>query len=99
MQIENKVVLVTGGASGLGEACVRLLSRAGAKPVIADLNKEAGDALADELRKSARFVNTNAVEQAPVQAAVQAAADTLGGRHVLINYAGIGVGAWPRGSK
>src|SRR5437588_10787893 len=91
MQIENKVVLVTGGASGLGEACVRLLSRAGAKAVIADLNKEAGDALAQELGKSAVFVNTNVVEEEAVQAAVQAAVETFGGLHVLINCAGIGV--------
>ena len=91
MQIENKVVLVTGGASGLGEACVRLLSQAGAKAVIADLNKEAGDALAQELGKSAVFVNTNVVEEEAVQAAVQAAVETFGGLHVLINCAGIGV--------
>jgi len=91
MQIENKVVLVTGGASGLGEACVRLLSQAGAKAVIADLNKEAGDALAQELGTSAVFVTTNVVEEASVQAAVQAALETFGSLHLAINCAGIGV--------
>src|SRR2546422_7405996 len=91
MQIENKVVLVTGGASGLGEACVRLLSQAGAKAVIADLNKEAGDALAHELGTSAVFVTTNVVEEASVQAAVQAALETFGSLHLAINCAGIGV--------
>ena len=91
MQIENKVVLVTGGASGLGEACVRLLSQAGAKAVIADLNKEAGDALAHELGTSTVFVTTNVVEEASVQAAVQAALETFGSLHLAINCAGIGV--------
>ena len=91
MQIENKVVLVTGGASGLGEACVRLLSQAGAKAVIADLNKEAGTALAHELGTSAVFVTTNVVDEASVQAAIQAALETFGGLHLAINCAGIGV--------
>jgi NAD(P)-dependent dehydrogenase (short-subunit alcohol dehydrogenase family) len=63
------------------------LSQAGAKAVIADLNKEAGDALAHELGKSALFVKTNVVEEEAVQAAVE----TFGGLHVLINCAGIGV--------
>ena len=82
MQIENKVVLVTGGASGLGEACVRLLSQAGAKAVIADLNKEARTALAHELGTSAVFVTTNVVDEASVQAAIQAALETFGGLHL-----------------
>jgi NAD(P)-dependent dehydrogenase (short-subunit alcohol dehydrogenase family) len=91
MQIENKVILVTGGASGLGAACVRLLCQAGAKAVIADLNEEAGTALAQELGPSAVFVPTNVVEEEPVQTAVQTAVERFGGLHVLINCAGIGV--------
>jgi NAD(P)-dependent dehydrogenase (short-subunit alcohol dehydrogenase family) len=91
MQIEKKVVFVTGGASGLGEACVRLLSQAGAKVVIADLNQEAGTALAQELGTSALFVKTNVVEEEGVQAAVRTAVETFGGLHILINCAGIGV--------
>lgn len=91
MELENKGVLVTGGASGLGGACVRLLSQAGAKVVIADLNSETGMALATELGDSTRFVNTNVVDEASVQSAVQAAVETFGGLHILINCAGIGV--------
>lgn len=91
MELENKGVLVTGGASGLGAACVRLLSQAGAKVVIADLVGEAGTALAKELGNSTLFVLTNVVEEESVQAAVQAAVDTFGGLHVAINCAGIGV--------
>jgi NAD(P)-dependent dehydrogenase (short-subunit alcohol dehydrogenase family) len=91
MELENKGVLVTGGASGLGAACVRLLSQAGAKVVIADLVSEAGTALAKELGNSTLFVLTNVVEEEAVQAAIQAAVDTFGGLHVAINCAGIAV--------
>ena len=91
MQLQNKGVLVTGGASGLGEACVRLLSQAGARVIIADLNEEGGTALARELGNSALFVKTNVVEEESTQAAVKAAVDTFGGLHVEINCAGIGI--------
>src|SRR5947207_7505935 len=91
MELENKGVLVTGGASGLGAACVRLLSQAGAKVVIADLNSETGTALATELGESTLFVKTNVVDETSVRSAVQAAVDTFGGLHILVNCAGIGV--------
>src|SRR5947209_18412957 len=90
MEIANKGVLVSGGASGLGAACARLLSQSGAKVVIADLNSETGNILAKELGDSALFVRTNITEEDSVQAAVQAAVERFGGLHVLINCAGIG---------
>jgi NAD(P)-dependent dehydrogenase (short-subunit alcohol dehydrogenase family) len=91
MQLGNKGVLVTGGASGLGAACVRLFSQAGARVVIADLNDEGGTALAKELGNSALYVKTNVVEEDSTQAAVRAAVETFGGLHVTINCAGIGI--------
>jgi NAD(P)-dependent dehydrogenase (short-subunit alcohol dehydrogenase family) len=94
MELKNKGVLVTGGASGLGAACVRLLAEQGAKAVIADLNSEGGESLATELRAkgaSVSFVQTNVTDEASVQAAVQAAVQQFGGLHILINCAGIGV--------
>ena len=90
MELANKGVLVSGGASGLGAACVRLLSQSGAKVVIADMNSETGNALAKELGDSALFVQTNVVEEGSVQAAVQAAVNSFGGLYVVINCAGIG---------
>ena len=90
MDIANKGVLVTGGASGLGAACVRMLTQAGAKAVIADLNNETGEALANELGDAVRFVPTNVTDEASVQNAVQTAVSTFGGLHILINCAGIG---------
>ena len=94
MELKDKGVLVTGGASGLGEACVRLFTMAGAKVVIADLNGEAGIALATEhshTGSSTLFVKTNVVEEESMRAAVRAGVETFGGLHVLINCAGIGL--------
>src|SRR5947209_3864599 len=91
MQLENKGVLVTGGASGLGAACVRVLTQSGAKAVIADLNSETGNALAKELGDSALFVQTNVTDEDSVQAAVQAAVEKFGNLSVAINCAGIGI--------
>jgi NAD(P)-dependent dehydrogenase (short-subunit alcohol dehydrogenase family) len=90
MQLQNKGVLITGGASGLGAACARLFVQAGAKVVIADFNSETGTDLAKELGDSVRFVKTNVVEETDVQRAVQTAVDAFGGLHVTINCAGIG---------
>jgi NAD(P)-dependent dehydrogenase (short-subunit alcohol dehydrogenase family) len=90
MQLENKGVLVTGGASGLGAACIRLLTQAGAKAIIADLNSETGNALAKELGDSAFFVQTNVTDEEAVQTAVQTAVEKFGNLSVAINCAGIG---------
>lgn len=94
MELKNKGVLVTGGASGLGAACVRLLAEHGAKIIIADLNSEGGESLATELRAhgaSVSFVQTNVTDEASVQAAVRSAVEQYGGLHILINCAGIGI--------
>jgi NAD(P)-dependent dehydrogenase (short-subunit alcohol dehydrogenase family) len=91
MQLENKGVLVTGGASGLGAACVRLLTQAGARVVIVDLNEEAGTALAKELGPTTLFVKTNVTQEVDVQAAVKAAVEHGNGLYIDINCAGIGV--------
>jgi len=91
MELKDKVALVTGGASGLGAACVRMLVQAGASVVIADLNSDGGEALAKELGASAFFVKTNVVEEESVQATVKAAVDNFGGLHIVINCAGIAI--------
>ena len=94
MELKDRGVLVTGGASGLGAACVRLFAESGAKVVIADLNSEGGEKLAAEVRASggsAFFAETNVTGEASVQAAVRAAVEQCGGLHILINCAGIGI--------
>lgn len=94
MELKNKGVLVTGGASGLGAACVRLLAENGAKVVIADLNSEGGESLVAELCASGAnvsFAQTNVTSEESVQAAVRAVVEKHGSLHILINCAGIGI--------
>jgi NAD(P)-dependent dehydrogenase (short-subunit alcohol dehydrogenase family) len=87
MELEGTSVLVTGGASGIGEASARRLSVLGAKPVICDLNEEKGKAVAAELK--GEFVKTDVSDSDQVQAAVDAALG-LGPLRGLVNAAGLG---------
>ena len=89
MQIEQHSFLVTGGASGLGEAVVRAIVAKGGKVVIADLNESAGNALVNELGDNARFVRCDVTSGDDVQAAVAMAEKTFGGLQGSINCAGI----------
>lgn len=89
MNLNGKTALVTGGASGLGEATVRKFHALGANVVIVDLNDERGTALKTELGEKALYQNTNVTEDAAVEAAVKAAVDTFGGLHICVNCAGI----------
>lgn len=63
MEINNKVFVVTGGGSGLGAATARMIVAAGGKAVLADVNKEAGEAVAAELGAAARFVATDVTSE------------------------------------
>lgn len=88
MDIAGRSFLVTGGGSGLGGATVRRLVAAGAKVVIADINEQAGRALAEELG-NARFVATDVTDEASVRSAIKVAVDTFGDFRGVINCAGI----------
>ncbi|MBS0353112.1 MAG: 3-hydroxyacyl-CoA dehydrogenase [Proteobacteria bacterium] len=90
MQLHNHTFIVTGGASGLGEATVRAFHAAGANVVIADLNAELGDRLVTELGERAAFQRTNVADEADAQATVALAVSRFGGLHGLVNCAGIG---------
>ena len=89
MDIEGKGAIVSGGASGLGEATVRRLHAAGAQVVIADVNPEKGEPLAEEL--GIAFVQTDVREEDQVQAAVDKAAEADGGLRIAISCAGTGI--------
>jgi len=89
MQIPNHTFLVSGGASGLGAACARMLVAAGANVVIADLHRAAGEALGTELGATARFVATDVTDEASVVAAVGVALKTCGGLHGSVQCAGV----------
>jgi len=92
MKIQNNVVLVTGGASGLGAATVRRIVATGGKALVADLNETMGKQLVDELGAATRFVRCDVAAEADAKAAVDAAAGM--GRLVgLVNCAGIGPAA------
>lgn len=89
MQIDQRVFIVTGGASGLGEATVRRLHGLGAAVVIADLNEAGGQALAAELGDRARFVRCDVASETDGAAAIEAAR-ALGSLAGLVNCAGVG---------
>ena len=91
MQIEENSFLVTGGASGLGEAVVRAIVAQGGKVVIADLNETAGPALVAELGDNTRFVRCDVTSGDEVQTAVNTAEKEFGGLQGSINCAGIAV--------
>jgi NAD(P)-dependent dehydrogenase (short-subunit alcohol dehydrogenase family) len=89
MQIKNSVFLVTGGASGLGEATARMAAQNGGKVVLVDMQTELGEKLAKEL--GGRFVKADVTSEAEGKAAVALAVKEFGGVHVLVNCAGIAV--------
>jgi NAD(P)-dependent dehydrogenase (short-subunit alcohol dehydrogenase family) len=91
MNIQGKSALVSGGASGLGAATVRMLVAHGATVVIADVNEKAGQALAQELGSAAAFVKTDVTNTEQVKAAVAEAGTKHGGLHIVVTAAGIGV--------
>ncbi len=90
MDVKSSVALVSGGASGLGEACVRRLVAGGARAVIVDINEERGNALANELGEKVRFVKASVASAEDAQKAVDTCTEAFGGVHILINCAGIG---------
>src|ERR1700690_110506 len=97
MNIDGSGALVSGGASGLGEATVRALHERGAIVTIADVNAEKGQALADEL--GLEFVSCDVREEQQVQDAVEQAAGAKGGLRIAISCAGTGWAQKVAGSK
>lgn len=89
MQIKDRVFLVTGAASGLGAAVVRLLAGEGGSVVLADLNRDAGEALVQQLGKAACFAETDVTSEKDGKAAVACALNVFGHLHGLVNCAGI----------
>jgi NAD(P)-dependent dehydrogenase (short-subunit alcohol dehydrogenase family) len=88
--LAGKVAIVTGGAGGLGRGMVELFVEEGARVVIADLARDAGEALAAELGPDAAFKQTDVADADQVQAVVDFAVERFGGLHVMCNNAGIG---------
>lgn len=92
MQLKDKVAFITGSASGIGKEIATLFAKEGARIVIADLNKDAADATAAELKASgaqALGVAVDVTDEAQVDAAVEEAARAFGGIDILVSNAGI----------
>ncbi|MED1800578.1 SDR family NAD(P)-dependent oxidoreductase [Brevibacillus porteri] len=91
MRLENKVAIVTGGASGIGETTVRLFAKEGAKVVIADFSSR-GNELAEELNQAgfdALFVKTDVTKEDEVKNMVNATVEKFGKVDILFANAGI----------
>lgn len=88
MDLQNASAVVTGGASGIGEACARGLADLGASVVIADLNEDQGASVAGEI--GGIFVKCDVSSEEDGTAAITAASD-MGPLRVLVNSAGLGI--------
>ena len=90
MDIKGKVAIVTGGASGLGEATVRRYVELGAKVAIFDLNDERGKSIETELGDKVIYYKINVSDEGSVEKAIDSTVDKFGAVHICNNFAGIG---------
>jgi len=88
-ELDGKVVVVTGGASGIGKGCSERFVAEGAQVVIADVNAEDGEAVAGALGANAAFKATDVSDAASVDELVDFAVERFGGLHCMFNNAGI----------
>lgn len=89
-QLDGKVAVITGGASGIGEGTVRLFAEQGARVVIADVQDGPGSHLAEELGPTTMYVHTDVSDEEQVQGAIARAVEKWGRLDVMYNNAGFG---------
>lgn len=99
MEIMRNVAIVTGGASGLGEACVRKLVDDGARVVILDFDEERGRQVVSELGDAVIFCKTDVTDEKTVQEAIDKAVDSFGAVHIAVNCAGVATPSKVLGKK
>src|SRR3984957_17507293 len=87
-RLEGRRAVITGAASGIGEATTRLFVSEGARVVMADVDDDRGKRIADELGDSARFVHSDVTQEHDVYATIASAVDAFGGLDFLFNNAG-----------
>jgi NAD(P)-dependent dehydrogenase (short-subunit alcohol dehydrogenase family) len=88
-ELTGKVAIVTGGASGIGRACVEAFVREGAKVVIGDVDDATGAALAEKLGEAALYLHADVSKAEEIQALVDAAVARFGGLDIMFNNAGV----------
>jgi 3-hydroxyacyl-CoA dehydrogenase/3-hydroxy-2-methylbutyryl-CoA dehydrogenase len=93
MDVKDLVAVISGGASGLGEGCVRSLVKDGAKVSILDCAEEKGEKIAADIGDSVIFCNTDIVDEKAVQVAIDKTMESFGAIHVAVNCAGVGISA------
>lgn len=93
MKLNEIRAVITGGASGLGNAVAAKLVGAGARVALLDVNQEAGEAAAKSLGSSARFHTVDVTNEAAIDAAIAKARSEMGSINVAVNCAGV---AWAR---
>ena len=89
MRFENKVVVITGGAAGIGRVTAESFAKEGARIAICDINPEAGEAAAKELGPEASFQQVDVASSAAVSGWIEGVFDKYGQIDVLVNNAGI----------
>ena len=90
MRIENSVAIITGGASGLGEATVILLSSLGAKIVIADINETLGNQLVQTIgNKNVIFIKTDISNEDSCKNLIEKTVEIFGEIHIVLNSGGV----------
>lgn len=99
MDINGKTAVVTGGASGLGQATVAIYVARGANVAIFDLNEEIGQKMCAEHGDKVAFFKVDVSNEANVEAALNAVAEKFGDIHVVNNFAGISVPCKTTGKK
>lgn len=99
MEIKGKVAIVTGGASGLGQACVEMFVKHGARVMIFDRSVEKAKALCESIGDSVAFVEVDVSDEADVQKGIAETLARFSAIHVLVNCAGIGMAGKTFGSK
>src|SRR5690349_9257291 len=90
-QVEGKVAIVTGGASGIGAACVTTLAREGAKVVVTDLDDQGGRAVADRAGGEAIFLHQDVTLEESWAGIIEATERRFGRLDVMVANAGIGI--------
>lgn len=99
MEIKGNTFIVTGGASGLGEATVRAIVNQGGKAAVFDLADDKGRGLADELGDAAIYCSVDVCDEASAEKGIEKTMDAFGAINSVVNCAGIGIPAKVVGKK